>query len=107
MNPPFHFKKQFPSLFFSKWKPFKSLIGSLIKAAERQRRVTGIGNYCCRGGGAAGAYVFIPGLVKVLARGHLDRGGDGVYEAARGSAFTVTFKNLIPNIISICFQSKM
>lgn len=76
-------------------------------AAECQRRVTGIGNYCCRGGGAAGAYAFIPSLVKVLAEGHLDHGGDGVYEAERGSALTVTFKNLIPNTISICFQSKI
>lgn len=51
--------------------------------------------------------MFIPGLVKVLAEARLDRGGDGVYEAAQGSAFTVTFKNLIPNTISICFQSEM
>lgn len=108
LNLPFHFKEQFPSLsFFFKWKPFQSLIGSLIMAAECQRRVTGIGNYCCRGGGAAGAYAFIPSLVKVLAEGHLDHGGDGVYEAERGSALTVTFKNLIPNTISICFQSKI
>lgn len=44
-----------------------------------------MGNYCCRGGGAAAAYVFIPGLVKVLAEGHLDRGGDGGLRGGAGA----------------------
>lgn len=61
------------------------------KNARRQRVVTGVGNNRCHRGGAARAYVFVVRVVKLLAEGHLDRGGNRVYLAARSLVFSVTF----------------
>lgn len=53
----------------------------LIKDAECQCGVTGIGNSLCHEGEESGAYVSVPCVVKLLAESHLDQRGNRVYWA--------------------------
>lgn len=51
----------------------------LIKDAECQCGVSGIGNFLCHEGGESSAYVSVPCVVKLLAESHLDQSGNRVY----------------------------